>query len=116
MPSQTKVVGTKLVLIFRAKEYKPCLISKSAYRSRTGFRTVFKMDPCLSHDVGGRKAIENGPISIAFRPPTSWDKQGSILNTVRNPVRERVSGRSKGTGSGRKWSLLDDSRFPTLRR
>jgi len=27
-----------------------------------------------------------------------------------------VSGRSKGTGSGRKWSLLDDSRFPTLRR
>ena len=27
-----------------------------------------------------------------------------------------VSGRSKGTGSGRKWSLLDDSRFPILRR
>jgi len=26
-----------------------------------------------------------------------------------------VSGRSKGTGSGRKWSLLDDSRFLTLR-
>ena len=27
-----------------------------------------------------------------------------------------VSGQSKGTGSGRKWSLLNDSRFPTLRR
>jgi hypothetical protein len=27
----------------------------------------------------------------------------------------RVSGRSKGTGSGRKWSLLDDSGFLTLR-
>ena len=27
-----------------------------------------------------------------------------------------VSGRSKGTGSGRKWSLLDELEFPTLRR
>lgn len=34
---------------------------------------------------------EIGPFSIAFRPPTSWDKQGSILNTVRNPVRERYA-------------------------
>src|ERR1022692_2989893 len=69
----------------------PVPFDRPLTRSRTGFRTVFKMDPCLSHDVGGRKAIENGPISIAFRPPTSWDKQGSILNTVRNPVRERYA-------------------------
>ena len=44
------------------------------------------------------------------------DVQKLASQVGRSLQRLNVSGRSKGTGSGRKWSLLDESRFPTLRR
>ena len=34
---------------------------------------------------------ENGPLSICFRPPRSWEKQGTILSMTRNSNRARYA-------------------------
>ncbi len=41
---------------------------------------------------------ENGPLSICFRPPRLWDKQGAILSVTRNDNREKYADLSEDHG------------------
>ncbi len=41
---------------------------------------------------------ENGPLSICFRPPRSWEKQGTILSMIRNDIREEYADLSEDHG------------------
>jgi dipeptidyl aminopeptidase/acylaminoacyl peptidase len=41
---------------------------------------------------------ENGPLSICFRPPRVWDKQGAVLSVTRNDNREKYADLSEDHG------------------
>ena len=70
-------------------------------------------------DLPELKAIEAGLFEKNGKPylkclATDKERPAKPEEIVRQ-LWINVMGRSKGTGAGRKWSLLDDSRFSTLR-
>jgi hypothetical protein len=87
-----------------------------AFRTRKGRLPQDYVELCrfVSRETGSRVQLQPyDRVDFAVLP--SGQRQ-AVCYTVSDGITNHVSGRSKGTGSGRKWSLLDDSRFPTLRR
>jgi hypothetical protein len=62
------------------------------------------------------KFIDTHPEQVFFSRQIEVLHEAEFFSLGDKSRNQSVSGRSKGTGSGRKWSLWDDSRFPTLRR